>query len=80
MKKIKATLKDGKLIFRHFIVKKESDHFVGVYHRYGSKCGPLIASDTTLKGAARKAKLLEMGWRMGEKESDDWHRELCRNC
>lgn len=80
MAKIKAVWKDEKLVFNHFIVKKESDNFVGVYRRHGSKRGPLITSDTTLKGAAKKAKLLEMGWRMGEKDSDDFHKESCRYC
>jgi hypothetical protein len=80
MKKIKEMWKDGKLIFGHFIVKKESDHFVGVYQRYGSKCGPLVTSDTALKGAAKKAKLLESGWQLGEKDATDCYREQCRYC
>lgn len=80
MKKIKATWKDGKLIFGHFIVKKESNNFVGVYRRHDSKCGPFITSDKTLKGAAKKVKLLEIGWLMGEKASDDFHKESCRYC
>lgn len=79
--KIKATWKDNKLIFDHFIVCKNSDNFIGVYHRHGySKCGPLITSDTTLKGAAKKAKLLEIGWMFGEKEMKDCYREQCRYC
>lgn len=80
MEKVKATWKDGKLIFGHFIVRKESDNFVGVYHRCGYKCGPLVTSDTTLKGAAKKAKLLEIGWQLGEKEMRDCYREQCRYC
>lgn len=44
-KNIKATWKDEKLLFAHIVVCKNSDNFFGVYHRYGSKCGPLITSD-----------------------------------
>lgn len=78
MKKIKAVWKNGKLMFDHFIVNQESDCFVGVYCRRGDEYGVLITSATTLKGAAQKAKLLEIGWQMGEKESDDFHRECCQ--
>jgi hypothetical protein len=80
MKKIEAIWKDGKLIFGHFIVKKESDHFVGVYQRCGSNCGSLVTSDTTVNGAAKKAKLLEIGWRLGEENADAYHKEECRFC
>lgn len=78
--KIKAVWKDGKLLFNHFVVKKDSDNFFGVYHRYGSKCGPLITSDTTLKGAAKKAKLLEIGYKLGSDSAYYFHREMCRYC
>lgn len=79
-KKIKATWKDNELMFTHVIVCKNSGNFFGVYHRYGSKYGPLITSDTTLKGAAKKAKLIEIGWNFGEEVMKDLYGDRCRYC
>ena len=80
---IKAVFKNDRLEFPHFFVKKESDIFFGVYcnhdRNYGLK-GELIASSTTFKGAAKKAKLLEIGYMIGESDCENWHRELCREC
>ena len=72
MVKIKAVWKNNQLVFKNFIVKKESDNFVGVYSRGGQYCaGHLITSATTLKQAAQKAKLLELGYAIGYQDAKD---------
>lgn len=80
MNKIKAVWRDNKLFFKHFVVKRESENFVGVYRRCGSNCGPIVTSDETLKGAAKKAKLLEIGWNLGYGEGYDLYKEQCKYC
>ena len=78
--KIKAVWRNGMLVFPRFIVKKESDNFVGVYHRWGYACGPIVTSATTLKAAAKKAKLLEIGYSMAEDDLRKMHKDQCRYC
>ena len=54
------------LAFRHYEVRKKGAHFYGVYLRYN---GCLITSGNTLSSAAKKAKLLEIGYEDGRA---DW--------
>ena len=69
--KIKAEFRDGKLYFKHFVVKKESETMYGVY----DDCSKLITSGTTLNQAAKKAKLLELGYQMGYEKARDIYDE-----
>ena len=78
--RIKAVWKNGMLIFPRFVVKKESDAFVGVYHRWGYDCGPIVTSATTLKAAAKKAKLLEIGYRIAEEDLREMYKDQCKCC
>lgn len=78
--KIKASWRNGMLVFPRFIVKKGSDNFVGVYHRWGYDCGPIVTSATTLKAAAKKAKLLEIGYSIAEEEMREMYKDQCRYC
>ena len=71
MPKVTANWKDKQLVFDHFIVKRESPHFVGVYHRGGAQYGQPITSAPTLPLAARKAKLLELGYSLGYKDAKE---------
>lgn len=50
------------LLFKHYEVRKKGANFYGVYYR---DCNYLITSGTTLNDAAKKAKLLEIGYRDG---------------
>ena len=83
MSKVKATwrARDGMMVFEHFIVKKDSDNFFGVYHRgCGLSCGGIVTSGATFKSACKKAKLLEIGWDFGEQCSDAFYKEKCKYC
>lgn len=53
------------LDFGCFMVKKESDNFYGVYNYVGKTQGDLITSGSTMKKAAKKAKLLQIGFEIG---------------
>ena len=75
MEKIKATWQNKKLVFGHFLVKRESPEFVGVYERCGLRGIRLITSAPTLTAAAKKAKLLEMGYRMGYNDAKDIYQD-----
>lgn len=60
---MKAKKVDGKLYFRNFVVIPEGKHFFGVYESVlNCKCGPLITSGHSFDAAAKKAKLLQMGY------------------
>jgi hypothetical protein len=62
---IEATWKNGNLCFKDFVVVKESETFYGVYERSLMSCAPggeLITSGETLDRAAKKAKLLQIGY------------------
>jgi len=65
--KITAEKTPNGLAFRHYEVRKKGEHFYGVYLRYGG--GYLITSGDTLSSAAKKAKLLEIGYEDGKA---DW--------
>lgn len=62
---IKAMWKNGNLCFKDFVVVKEKETFWGVYEisvlSY-TPCGELITSGETLDKAAKKAKLLQIGY------------------
>ena len=71
--KIKARWHNGNLYFKNFVVIKESENFYGVYRGLGSMKNKPITSATTLKQAAKKAKLLQMGYEFcKEDEDDEW--------
>lgn len=58
-----AKMIDGKLYFNDFVVQKESGNFYGVYESFmGYPCTTLITSGTSMESAAKKAKLLQIGW------------------
>lgn len=63
--KIEGIWKNGNLCFKDFIVVKEKDSFWGVYEisvlNY-APLGKLITSGETLNRAAKKAKLLQIGY------------------
>ena len=63
--KIEAKMVGDVLDFGCFIVKKESDNFYGVYDYVGKTQGELITSGSTMKKAAKKAKLLQIGFEIG---------------
>lgn len=73
--KVKASWKNDLLVFTNVAVKKESDHFYGVYKyvSYGSGTiyGEVITSAPTLNAAAKKAKMIEIGYKMGVDEMND---------
>lgn len=74
--KILATWHDNYLMFGHFFIKKDKEKMYGVYSRSANP--RLITSDETLKGAAKKAKYLEIGYLLGyddgENDCEEWHR------
>lgn len=64
---IKATWKNDLLVFTHVAVKRESKTFYGVYEYsvWDKKVyGKVITSAETLKQASKKAKLIEIGYKM----------------
>lgn len=68
---VKAKWKNGKLYFKNFVVVKEKENFYAVYQNiYQPKEKP-ITSATTLNQAAKKAKLLQLGYLMCIEEKDD---------
>lgn len=70
---IKAKMKNGKLYFRNFVVIKESESFYAVYRGEHAEKHKPITSAPTLKQAAKKAKLLQMGYEFcKEDEDDEW--------
>lgn len=74
---IKATWKNGKLFFKNFVIVKEKETFWGVYERAIPSyypIGDLITSGETLDKAAKKAKLLQIGYNICKDNFDDgWH-------
>jgi hypothetical protein len=65
MTEVKAQFVGGNLCFRNFIVKKESDSFYGVYEKScldNYPLGGLITSADSMNKAAKKAKLLQIGY------------------
>ena len=64
--KIKATWRDNNLVFTHFVVKQESPFMYSVYRcaLHGVPYGEIITSGETMAQAAKKAKLLEMGYQI----------------
>lgn len=63
MKNPEAKIINGKLYFQDFMVQKKSENFYGVYESFlYTKCGELITSGTTMGSAAKKAKLLQIGY------------------
>lgn len=67
MAEVKAQFVGDNLCFRNFIVKKESDNFYGVYEKgfhYNDSLGELITSADSMNKAAKKAKLLQIGYDM----------------
>ena len=56
---------NGDVIFKRFLVKKESNNFYGVYMHYNEDILSLISSGTTKDSACRKAKLLQIGFDIG---------------
>lgn len=76
--KIKSENIDGKIVFDNFIVIKESEHFFGVYERASkysyNKYDPIITSGKTINAAAKKAKLLQIGYNIRkENEREDYY-------
>jgi hypothetical protein len=62
---IKAVIDGENMLFKDFIVVKESENFYGVYERYSdNKSGSIITSGTTKEIACKKAKLLQTGWNL----------------
>ena len=71
---IKVTWKNNTLCFNDFVVVKESETFYGVYERSlmsYSPSGNLITSGRTLKNAAKKAQLLQIGYNICKEKNDD---------
>lgn len=69
--------RNGNLCFKHFVVEKRSETFYGVYAclPFASEgYGDVITSGTTFHEAARKAKLLDIGYRLAveDAKSDPW--------
>lgn len=73
MEKIRAIRKNDMLIFSHVAVRKDSETFYGVYeyYMYGG-IGHLITSGRTLKEAAKKAKYIEMGYKLCRENMVDY--------
>lgn len=73
MDKIRAMRKDNMLIFNHVAVRKDSETFYGVYkyYMYGG-ISNLITSGRTFKEAAKKAKYIEIGYRMCREHMPDY--------
>lgn len=58
---------NGNLCFKNFVIVRKKETFYGVYERSilsHAPCGELITSGETLDKAARKAKLLQIGYDM----------------
>ena len=72
--KIKAimTEKFGKrcLLFDNYMVIEESSHFYGVYQN--NLYNILITSGETMQQAAKKAKLLQIGYNQCKEYLSDW--------
>lgn len=63
---------NGNLYFNNFMVQKESENFYGIYECFGfEKIGELITSGTSMGNAEKKARLLQMGYDMGEENIRD---------
>lgn len=73
MDKIRAIRKNNMLIFNHVAVRKDSKTFYGVYeyYMYGG-IGNLITSGRTFKEAAKKAKYIEIGYKMCREHITDY--------
>lgn len=81
--KIKASWKNDLLVFTNVAVKKESETFYGVYEYSAidkKTYGKAITSATTLSSAAKKAKLIEIGYKMCSSDMYDYHYESCSLC
>lgn len=72
---VKAVWKNDLLVFTHVAVKKESETFYGVY-RYSvwdkKTYGEVITSAETLDKASKKAKLIEIGYKMCQFDNCDY--------
>ncbi|NSK75528.1 hypothetical protein [Blautia massiliensis (ex Durand et al. 2017)] len=65
MEKIKARrvdLESGRMDFDHFTVVKLSNNYFAVFDGYGKE----VTSGKSLNSAAKKAKLLEIGFNVGK--------------
>ena len=70
--KVPSAWRGDKLCFKHFIVQKDSETFYGVYRCLmfdNRPYGNVITSAKTMKAAARKAKLLEIGYCEGRDDA-----------
>ena len=70
--KVPSAWRGDKLCFKHFIVQKDSETFYGVYRRLAfdnRPYGNVVTSAETMKAAARKAKLLEIGYCEGREDA-----------
>lgn len=73
MDKIRAIRKNNMLIFNHVAVRKDSETFYGVYEYYmHGGVSNLITSGRTFKEAAKKAKYIEIGYRMCREHTADY--------
>lgn len=62
--KIKAKWVGDRLCFDHFVIQKESDTMFGIYRCVNHEpYGEVITGGASFSSAAKKAKLLEIGYR-----------------
>lgn len=73
MDKIRAIRDNNMLVFSNIAVRKDSETFCGVYeyYMYGG-ISNLITSGRTFKEAAKKAKYIEIGYRMCREHTTDY--------
>lgn len=65
--KVNSEMRNGKLYFDHFLVRQESDYMYSIYQRWpmsDDRFGKVVSSSESFNGAAKKAKLMEIGYQI----------------